>query len=80
MSIGSLMTFSSLLTYFLSPVQNLVDLQGNLQTALIAAERLNDVLDLKSEDMSGTEPEEEIMDIRFEDVFFRYGTRALTLN
>ena len=80
MSIGSLMTFSSLLTYFLSPVQNLVDLQGNLQTALIAAERLNDVLDLKSEDMSGAEPEEEIMDIRFEDVFFRYGTRALTLN
>ena len=80
MSIGSLVTFSSLLTYFLTPVQNLVDLQGNLQTALIAAERLNDVLDLKSEDMSGTEPEEEIMDIRFEDVFFRYGTRALTLN
>lgn len=80
MSIGSLMTFSSLLTYFLSPVQNLVDLQGNLQTALIAAERLNDVLDLKSEDMSGAEPEEEMMDIRFEDVFFRYGTRALTLN
>ena len=74
------MTFSSLLTYFLSPVQNLVDLQGNLQTALIAAERLNDVLDLKSEDMSGAEPEEEMMDIRFEDVFFRYGTRALTLN
>ena len=51
-----------------------------MQTALIAAERLNDVLDLKSEDMSGAEPEEEIMDIRFEDVFFRYGTRALTLN
>lgn len=30
--------------------------------------------------MSGAMPEEEMMDIRFEDVFFRYGTRALTLN
>ncbi len=79
MSIGSLMTFI-FADVLLSPVQNLVDLQGNLQTALIAAERLNDVLDLKSEDMSGAEPEEEIMDIEFEDVFFRYGTRALTLN
>lgn len=79
-SVGSLITFLSLFNYFLSPVQNLVNLQGNIQTALVAADRLNDILDLKPEDKFGLVPPDEINNITFSDVSFRYGTRELTLN
>ena len=35
MTIGALITFNSLLAYFLDPVKNLVDLQPQMQTCLL---------------------------------------------
>jgi len=83
MSVGSLITFNSLLGYFLSPMQNLINLQPELQTALVAAERLGEILDLDLE--SNTSEEKKINPISLEgnitlrNVDFRYGTRQLVL-
>ena len=49
MTIGALITFNSLLAYFLDPVKNLVDLQPQMQTAVVAADRLGEILDLEAE-------------------------------
>lgn len=43
-SLGTLITFYSLLGFFLEPIQRLINLQPELQTAIVAAERLNDIL------------------------------------
>lgn len=79
MSVGSLVTFYSLMTYFLTPIQNIVGLQGSLQTALVAADRLNDVMDLQKE-VGGEDTLESIEKISFDDVSFRYGNRNLVLD
>ncbi len=49
-TIGSLLSFYILLGYFSSPVKSLIQLQPAIQTALIAADRLNDILDMETED------------------------------
>lgn len=80
MTLGTLITFNTLLGYFLTPVQNLVEIQSSLQTALVAADRLNDVLDLRTEarNPEGACPVT-LGDITFDHVSFRYGTRQLVL-
>lgn len=49
LTLGTLMTFYALLAYFTEPIKNLAELQPTIQTALVAAERLNDILELKME-------------------------------
>lgn len=49
MTIGALITFNSLLAYFLDPVKNLINLQPQMQTAVVAADRLGEILDLEVE-------------------------------
>lgn len=79
-TIGELMTFYAMLAYFTSPIKNLVELQPTIQTAIVAAERLNDVLDLQKEsDEEGKNTISEINTISFENVSFRYGHRELVL-
>lgn len=81
-TIGSLITFNALLSYFIQPIKNLIELQPMLQTAFIAADRLNDILDLQ------TEVTEEgkisvlpaVSEWAFEHVDFRYGNRELALH
>ncbi len=83
MTIGALITFNSLLAYFLDPVKNLINLQPQMQTAVVAAERLGEILDLEAEK---TEKEYRKMtpsslagEIEIKDLNFRYGTRKLVL-
>lgn len=78
LSIGSLISFYSLLNYFLGSLQRLLDLLPQLLTAKITAERLNDILDLDAEALLG---EEKINgnDICMQGVNFRYGSRNLVL-
>lgn len=83
MSVGNLITFNSLLAYFLGPMKNLINLQPELQTAMVAAERLGEILDL---DLETDENEEKKMapahfkgEIEIKNVDFRYGTRQLVL-
>lgn len=80
MTTGSLITFITLLSYFLSPIQNIVELQSSLQTALVAADRLNSVLDLQVEHSGDTIPPQGMDGIAFENVSFRYGFRNLVLD
>lgn len=83
MTIGQLITFDSLLIYFLDSVKNLINLQPQLQTAVVAADRLGEILELeveKSQDeKSKLTPSSLKGDIEFKNVNFRYGTRKLVL-
>ena len=49
MSIGELMAFNALLSYFVDPLQNIINLQPTLQAANVAQNRLNEVYLVKSE-------------------------------
>lgn len=53
MTIGSLVSFNALLVYFLDPVKNLINLQPMLQTAMVASDRLGEILDLEIEKSEG---------------------------
>jgi len=82
-TIGQLITFNALLVYFLDPVKNLINLQPMMQTAVVAADRLGEILDLPPE-VQGNEnnklsPTSIAGDIEFQNVNFRYGTRQLVL-
>ena len=84
MTIGSLITFNSLLAYFLDPVKNLINLQPQLQTAVVAADRLGEILDLETEkEKNGNheiDPEKINGNIEINNLKFRYGTRRLVLD
>lgn len=83
LSIGQLITYNSLLAYFLDPVKNLINLQPQMQTALVAADRLGEILDLEPERTSCEEkklaPVNMRGDIYFKNITFRYGTRKPVL-
>lgn len=82
-SIGQLLTFNSLLVYFLQPIENIINLQPMLQGAVVAGERLGEILDLEIEKNSSEynkiEPKSLIGNIEFKGVDFRYGTRQMIL-
>ncbi len=84
MTAGQLLSFNALLGYFLEPIKNLINLQPMLQTAIVASDRLGEIFDLelekgKNEDKQ-IKPSDLKGDICFQDLDFRYGTRALVLN
>lgn len=49
LSIGELLAFNALLTYYLTPIKNIIMLQPKIQKAVIASERLSDIIDLEVE-------------------------------
>lgn len=49
LSIGELLAFNALLTYYLTPIKNIIMLQPKIQKAVIASERLSDIIDLETE-------------------------------
>lgn len=83
MTVGALITFYSLLAYFLDPVKNLIDLQPQMQTAVVAADRLGEILDLKAEKTEKEHrklaPDSLAGDIEIKNLNFRYGTRQPVL-
>jgi len=83
LTMGQLITFNSLLVYFLDPVKNLINLQPQMQTAVVAAERLGEILDLEAEkgedEVRKMQPASLSGDVEFKNVDFRYGTRKLVL-
>ena len=75
---GTLMVFYSLVGYVLSPIGSLITSNQTIQDALIAADRLFQIMDLDRE--QGNEEKIQLTrgmvgDITFENVNFRYGTR-----
>ncbi len=79
LTLAELFMFYYMLSFFLDPVKRLVELQPTMQTATVAAERLNDVLDAKPETREGSAPDSLKDDIVFSHVNFRYGNRDLVL-
>ena len=78
-TLADLVIFYYLIGYFISPVKNLINLQPELQTAAVAAERLNDIMDVDTEADSGPAVPMMNADIKVENVDFRYGYRELVL-
>lgn len=74
---GELLSFYALIGYFTSPVSQLITMNKTIQNALIAADRLFEIMDLEREEI--TEKIElsaqDIGDIHFKNIFFSYGTR-----
>lgn len=83
MSVGNLITYNSLLIYFLNPIKNLINLQPQLQTAMVAAERLGEILDLEiengEEESRKMEPKHLEGGISYKNVTFKYGQRQNVL-
>ncbi|MBQ0037084.1 MAG: peptidase domain-containing ABC transporter [Clostridiales bacterium] len=83
MTIGSLVSFNALLVYFLDPIKNLINLQPTMQTAMVASDRLGEILDLEIEKTEAQQhkvaPTSLKGDISIQDISFRYGTRQLAL-
>ena len=85
MTLGGFMAFSTLSSYFTSPLSNLISLQMSIQEAGISMKRLTEIMDYPAEDENdeGSEltPLEKVEgDIEFKDVTFRYGNRAPALD
>ena len=49
LSVGQLLTFVALVSYFIDPLQNIINLQPKLQSAKVAYTRMNEVYLVKSE-------------------------------
>lgn len=74
---GELLSFYALIGYFTGPVASLVEVNKMIQNALIAAERLFEIMDLEQEEVSEKFElsTSDLGDISFNDVDFSYGTR-----
>jgi ATP-binding cassette subfamily B protein len=82
MSIGQLISFNALLAYFIEPVERMINLQPTIQSAVVAADRLGEILDLELEKVGEDKkinPNTLFGNIEFKNVDFRYGTRQLVL-
>lgn len=75
---GELLSFYALIAYFTGPVSSLIGMNKVIQNALIAADRLFEIMDLEREkDENKVKLTSEMMgDISFTDVHFRYGSRT----
>ncbi|TVR19903.1 MAG: ATP-binding cassette domain-containing protein [Balneolaceae bacterium] len=75
---GELLSFYAIIGYFTGPVSELVGMNKTIQDAMIAADRLFEIMDLDKEEQGQKvqlKPES-VGDIRFSDVHFRYGSRV----
>lgn len=75
---GELLSFYAVIGYFTGPVSELVGMNKVIQDAMIAADRLFEIMDLEKEEQ-GQKVElkkEFVGDIKFHNVHFRYGSRV----
>lgn len=82
-TIGGLITFNSLLVYFLDPIKNLINLQPQIQTAVVAVDHLGEILDLEVEKTEAEyrklSPDKLTGEIEIRNLDFRYGKRKQVL-
>lgn len=88
LSIGQLITYNALMTFFTTPLQNIINLQVKIQTAKVANDRLNEVFYLDqeflgeatSQQMNNAElfTKESLIEVR--DLSFAYGFEENVLN
>jgi ATP-binding cassette subfamily B protein len=75
---GELLSFYALIGYFTSPVSQLIGMNKTIQNALIAADRLFEIMDLEREENTDKLEltKENIGDIEFKEISFSYGSRT----
>ncbi|RZJ78212.1 MAG: peptidase domain-containing ABC transporter [Flavobacterium sp.] len=75
---GELFSFYTLIGYFTGPAASLIGANKAIQDAVIASDRLFEIMDLQVEQDTSTVAltKELLGDIRFEHVAFRYGSRV----
>lgn len=75
---GELLSFYALVGYFTGPISQLIGMNKTIQNALIASDRLFEIMDLEREELTDKIDlkREHIGDISFNEVSFSYGTRA----
>ena len=79
-SFGTLISFNSLLSYFSGPLSRIINVQPQLQEAIVSAERVSEILETEVEQPEKShllKPKKIEGNIEFRDVFFKYGMRAL---
>lgn len=74
---GELLSFYAIIGYFTGPVSELVGMNRTIQDAMIAADRLFEIMDLEKEKQDRKIALKKVLigDIKFENVQFRYGSR-----
>ncbi|UIR56372.1 peptidase domain-containing ABC transporter [Sphingobacterium sp. SRCM116780] len=77
MTPGELISFYALIGYFTGPISQLIESNKTVQSALIASDRLFEIMDLEREENTNKMDlhKEQLGDIIFNDVHFRYGSR-----
>ncbi len=75
---GELLSFYAIIGYFTGPITSLITANKTIQNALIAADRLFEIMDLEREETDNKFKltKDKIGDIKFKNVKFRYGTRV----
>lgn len=78
LSPGELLSFYALIGYFTGPAMSLIGANRSMQDALIAADRLFEIMDLEQEETGNkvTLTPDLVGDVTFQNVSFRYGTRV----
>lgn len=83
-SIGTLLTFNALLAYFLIPIENIINFQSKIQGAIVAGERLEEIIEYGSDENNEKLNKIKFVDLKgdieFKNLKFRYGSRSLILN
>ena len=82
MSLGELISFVTLLGYFIGPLSRLFSLQPQLQELSVATSRLGEILDLETEndfEQNLNDLEKAEGDFEIRNLSFSYGTRGKTL-
>ena len=76
MSVGTLISFNALLIYFLDPIERVINLQPEIQSAIVATKRINEVLEVeiekKEDDNNKIQLNSFSGNIEFKDVEFSY--------
>lgn len=75
---GTLFSLYAIIGYFTKPVASLIEANKTIQNALIAADRLFEIMDLEREDETNKTNIQNSMigNIRFDAIIFNYGTRT----
>lgn len=75
---GELLSFYAIIGYFTGPLGSLIGANKEIQNALIAADRLFEIMDLEREekDKKIVFTRDKVDDITFSEVSFQYGTRV----
>ncbi len=82
LTLGELLTFNALLVYFLNPIESIINLQPSIQTAIVAAERVENILNIEKEKIKykGSLKPSLKGNIRFENLSFQYNSDSPVLN